>query len=184
MMRAFTTPLLNPRNIVIRVDGISAKPRAAIRGDGVLFGVWCGEFRFPGQYPDEIEAIAAAARFFDRLTPAEAWRMELVFLLHRRLPHVDPYLIEFTDGEVARCLETGMTPGQVLDEVAEEIVALHEKAESRTTESTCRVCGCTDSQACPDDGTGQSCCWVELDLATGAGLCSACVDKDSAGGAP
>lgn len=33
----------------------------------------------------------------------------------------------------------------------------------------CRVCGCTESHACPDDGSGNPCHWVERDL------CSACV---------
>ncbi len=33
----------------------------------------------------------------------------------------------------------------------------------------CRVCGCTEANACPDDGSGNPCHWVEDDL------CSACV---------
>ena len=35
------------------------------------------------------------------------------------------------------------------------------------SEHVCRVCGCTENNACPPDG----CCWVEEDL------CSACTEK-------
>jgi hypothetical protein len=36
---------------------------------------------------------------------------------------------------------------------------------------TCRACGCTDVNACLNDGTGQPCHWVAEDL------CSACGDE-------
>jgi len=36
-------------------------------------------------------------------------------------------------------------------------------------EATCRVCGCTDSNACPG-----GCSWVELDRERGLGVCSRC----------
>lgn len=39
---------------------------------------------------------------------------------------------------------------------------------------TCRVCGCTDDNACLDGGTGPACHWVEEDL------CSACVVMEAA----
>jgi hypothetical protein len=35
----------------------------------------------------------------------------------------------------------------------------------------CRVCGCTEFRACPDDGSGNPCHWIEDNL------CSACGGK-------
>lgn len=31
-------------------------------------------------------------------------------------------------------------------------------------EGKCSICGCTDKDACLDEGTGETCCWIEKDL--------------------
>lgn len=49
------------------------------------------------------------------------------------------------------------------------LVSLGHKLKIQTT---CRGCGCTDSAGCL-----VGCWWVELDRATGTGLCSNCAGK-------
>lgn len=42
---------------------------------------------------------------------------------------------------------------------------------------SCERCGCTELEACPDDGTGGPCAWVR------PGLCSACATDAELDGA-
>ena len=44
--------------------------------------------------------------------------------------------------------------------------------EHKDHERACRVCGCTQYNACVVASTGGPCCWIEDDL------CSACFDKN------
>lgn len=48
-----------------------------------------------------------------------------------------------------------------------------ERLESLLAEPTCRVCGCTEDNACQDDDAGP-CWWIE------PGLCSHCAGKEGA----
>lgn len=41
-------------------------------------------------------------------------------------------------------------------------------ARAAVAHKQCRECGCTDLDACPDDGTGRPCSWAGLDI------CSRC----------
>ncbi len=57
-------------------------------------------------------------------------------------------------------------------ECPQGLAAKKQKAEAQDAkdrECTCRVCGCTDSRACPG-----GCYWVEVDRAKGTGICSSC----------
>lgn len=53
------------------------------------------------------------------------------------------------------------------------VVAAQAKVAGERAERSCRVCGCTDANACVDD-LGNACSWVDLDL------CSTCSSKVSA----
>ena len=44
-------------------------------------------------------------------------------------------------------------------------------------DGTCRVCGCTDVNACLDDGTGSACHWVQPDLCSTCTICSGCSEN-------
>ncbi|HEY2249640.1 MAG TPA: hypothetical protein VGH74_01220 [Planctomycetaceae bacterium] len=58
---------------------------------------------------------------------------------------------------------------------SETEVVLNTKHQTpNTAVRTCRICGCTDANACLDGGTGPACHWVEEDL------CSVCVPEDAA----
>lgn len=48
------------------------------------------------------------------------------------------------------------------------------QSEGQAVEHRCRVCGCTDSNACVVDG--QACHWIETSP-DGSGLCSACKER-------
>ena len=70
----------------------------------------------------------------------------------------------------------GIPLGQFKEIYREELRALMPKPEAvkpakkKTGKAKCRVCGCTNLNACIDKKTGQPCHWVEPDL------CSACAD--------
>ena len=41
-------------------------------------------------------------------------------------------------------------------------------------EAICIGCGCSDSNACWNEQTGEACAWLRLDRAAGVGVCSSC----------
>lgn len=63
------------------------------------------------------------------------------------------------DGQAFGCLECGGVFDLNEGEVLEEELAAHVKIAHREEEQVCRVCGCTEDNACPG-----GCRWVENDL--------------------
>lgn len=61
----------------------------------------------------------------------------------------------------------------VLAACTHALLAIAERLEMATeTETSCRVCGCTDDTACPG-----GCSWAQIDPEP---LCSRCIEKGSA----
>lgn len=54
-----------------------------------------------------------------------------------------------------------------------ELVRNRRRQASAFTERKCIACGCTDSQACQG-----GCSWLQVDYATGEGVCSSCADPE------
>jgi hypothetical protein len=52
---------------------------------------------------------------------------------------------------------------------------LIERQKAPLPTSGCHICGCTDSNACIEEVTGEPCSWIEEPTAGHPGLCSACV---------
>jgi len=50
------------------------------------------------------------------------------------------------------------------------LAKLRDSQTERLAEIACLACGCTEENACPDDGSGEPCHWVSRDPP----ICSAC----------
>ncbi len=137
-----------------------ASTPADLRGDA--------DARRVGWAAAEAEHLAASAvaergfRHFvargDPAQPGSGWRVEEVFALGGD-----------TEEVVVRLRDL---PAAVANEIAGawcfgEDVTIAETVYACPAETRCRVCGCTDSRACPD-----GCTWIEVDRKAGTGLCS------------
>ncbi|MDZ7735931.1 MAG: hypothetical protein U5P41_07380 [Gammaproteobacteria bacterium] len=65
---------------------------------------------------------------------------------------------------------------QAILQEARDLVEFERRRQvSRETAAVrCRGCGCTNDRGCWDPASGTTCRWIEYNVNTGIGLCSAC----------